>query len=87
MNYEDDDYGEELDEREAPDAEDADWNLDPSVVKCPYCRHEVSEDAPRCPHCGSYISAEDAPYQRSWWMVVGIIFLLILTALGWFWWK
>jgi len=87
MSFHDDEHEAELDDREDPDAEDADWNLDPAIEKCPYCRKAVSEDAQRCPHCGSYISAEDAPNQRSWWVVIGIIFLLILSALGWFWWK
>ena len=87
MNYEDDEDEAELDEREDPDVEDADWNIDPDTRPCPSCGNEVSEEAERCPHCGDYFCQEKAANQRSWWVVIGIIFLLILSALGWFWWR
>jgi hypothetical protein len=68
--WEDDDY-------------DCDGNDDEPTVPCPYCRREIFEDSPRCPHCGQYISAEDSPPGRKpWWIVVGV--LLCLAAI-WVW--
>jgi len=80
-----DDFEDELDEREDPDPEDADWNLDPAPAACPYCGGNITEDTVSCPHCGSYISAEDRPYNKSFWMVAGIVLLVILTVIGWLW--
>jgi len=34
------------------------------TIPCPYCVREIYEDSPRCPHCGQYISGEDAPTGR-----------------------
>lgn len=71
----------ELDDREDPDPEDADWNLDPAEVPCPSCKREISEDAPRCPYCGCYGSEEDRPSRRSWWWIAAIV-LLVLLLIG-----
>ncbi|MDB5333100.1 MAG: hypothetical protein JWP03_4251 [Phycisphaerales bacterium] len=73
---------EDFDESEHPDAEDADWNLDPSTQACPHCGKEISEDAQRCPHCGTYISEEDAPPKRRGW-IVALILVLILVSIFW----
>ena len=78
-----DDFEDELDEREDPDPEDADWNLDPAPIPCPYCGGDITEDTTSCPHCGNYISAEDKPYNKSFWLVAGVILLVILTVVGW----
>lgn len=80
-----DDFEDELDDREDPDPEDADWNLDPAAIACPYCGGDIIEETVSCPHCGSYISAEDRPYNKSFWLVAGIVFLVILTVVGWLW--
>ena len=65
--------------------DDEDWDDDPDdddpreddeddVVPCPYCRREIHEDSQRCPHCGSYISREDAPPTRKpWWIILGVV--------------
>jgi hypothetical protein len=43
------------------------------TVPCPYCREEIHEDSPRCPHCGNYVSQEDAPAgRRPWWLIIGV---------------
>ena len=45
---------------------EAGWDDDEeATVPCPYCRHPIHEDSPRCPACGNYISAEDAPRQQA----------------------
>jgi predicted amidophosphoribosyltransferase len=67
--------------------DDGDWQDDdrqagdePTML-CPYCRREIFEDAPQCPHCGSYISEEDArPERKPWWIIVGA--LLCLAVVG-----
>jgi len=64
-DWDDDDLPEEGDE----DAE----------TPCPYCGAPIYDDAVRCPHCGEYLSAEDAPYQpRPWWLIAGVVAGLIV---------
>ena len=57
---------------------EAGWDDDEeATVPCPYCRHPIHEDSPRCPACGNYISAEDAPHaSKPWWIVVGALLAL-----------
>lgn len=81
-SYEDEDEA-ELDARDDPDVDDADWNPDPAEVPCPYCNREISEEAERCPHCGSYVSHSDAPKPaRPWWWWVALA-LLVLLLIAW----
>jgi hypothetical protein len=52
------------------------------TIPCPYCREEMFEDSPRCPHCGQYISEEDASAgQKPWWIIVGVVLCLIVIAI------
>ena len=65
--------------------ESDDWNDDgdegDSTIPCPYCGHEMYEDSPRCPHCGQYISEEDAPPRRApWWIILGVVLCLCVVA-------
>lgn len=59
------------------DDEDDDEPLDEGddgLAPCPYCGREILEESERCPHCASYISREDAPYERKpWWIIIGVI--------------
>jgi hypothetical protein len=69
---EDDDF-----EREGEASDD-----DPTMP-CPRCGEAVYDDAERCPHCGQYLSAEDAPSARPpVWIVVGALAALA----GMLWW-
>lgn len=63
----DDDWDEdEFDESDDEDEEPA--------IPCPYCRKEIHEESPQCPHCGNYLSDEDAPPARKpWWLIVGVL--------------
>lgn len=57
---------------------DGDDSADEPTVPCPYCRREILEDTPRCPSCGSFISAEDhAGQRRPVW-----VFITALICLG-----
>jgi hypothetical protein len=42
------------------------------TAPCPYCGRAVYDDAERCPGCGSYLSREDEPRRKPWWLVVGV---------------
>lgn len=77
MSWEDAD--EDLDDREFPDDEDEDGE---ETVPCPYCLRPVYEDAERCPECGHYLSREDRPSRRPWWLVVGVL-VCLLVVLRW----
>jgi hypothetical protein len=60
--------GENWDDTEADEPADE----DDDTVPCPYCKKPVHEDAERCPHCESYISAEDTPpTHKPWWIIIG----------------
>jgi hypothetical protein len=63
--------------RRFADEEEWDEEDEEPTVPCPYCREEIHEDAQRCPHCGNYISEEDAPPGRKpWWIIVGVVLCL-----------
>jgi hypothetical protein len=63
-----DEDDEDWDEDEGDPGDDPD---DEPTVPCPYCRREILEDSPRCPHCERYISAEDlAGSQKPPWVIV-----------------
>jgi DNA-directed RNA polymerase subunit RPC12/RpoP len=54
---------------------------DSSTIPCPYCGQEFYEDSPRCPHCGHYITDEDAPPRRApWWIILGVVLCLCAIA-------
>lgn len=71
-----------LEDREHPEPEDADWNLDPASDECPYCGGEIVEDSQHCPHCDRYLSAEDAPVRRKSPFYIAIVVLLVLLLAG-----
>jgi hypothetical protein len=73
------DAPEDIDDDEYP--EEVDENSD-ETVPCLYCREPVYEDSERCPHCGKYLSREDAPWRRPWWLVLGVVLCLAVV----FWW-
>jgi hypothetical protein len=74
MIYEDAD--DELDDSDYPDEPEDD---DAETIPCPHCREPVYEEAQRCPHCGSYLSREDAPRRRPWWLIVGVLVCLAVV--------
>ena len=76
----------DLEEREDPDIEDLDPDNAPLFIDCPYCGREISEEAERCPFCGMYVSKEDAPRRVKWWIVVGVVAVLVATLLTSLWW-
>ena len=65
------------------DADEADWDEDDETTDpCPGCGEAVYDDAERCPHCGRYLSREDAPARKPWWVVLGALVCLAMMT----WW-
>jgi zinc-ribbon domain len=71
------------------DADDIDdeWDDDPdedddTTDPCSHCGEPVYDDAERCPHCGLYLSREDRPYRKPWWVVLGAMACLAVVT----WW-
>ncbi len=56
---------------------------DESTVPCPYCRREMFEDSPRCPHCERYISAEDRARPGFPVWVIATALVCLASALCW----
>jgi predicted nucleic acid-binding Zn ribbon protein len=82
--YPDEDEG-DVGAWEDPDESDMDDEDDdgPSLVACPYCQREISEDAEICPKCGSYISGEDAPRRRMPTLIIIGVALMALVLIAW----
>ncbi len=77
-----DEYDEDFDDDFDVDEGDVDESDDEATIACPYCGDEMYEDAPQCPHCGQYITAEDGHREpKPWWIVAGVIACLV--ALLW----
>jgi hypothetical protein len=75
-DFEADDDGFDDDDFDADHGDDE----DEPTVECPYCGQLIHEEAERCPHCASYISAEDAPPARKpWWIIVGVVVCLYIV--------
>jgi hypothetical protein len=71
---------EDHDEEEWDDLDDDDD--DDETMPCPHCRANVYYDAERCPNCGLYLSREDAPSRKPWWVVAGVFACLAMVT----WW-
>jgi hypothetical protein len=71
------------DEDDEDDFDDGDGDDDDAeTVPCRYCGADVYEDAERCPACGKYLSAEDAPPSRpKGWVAVVMVLALLAAAL------
>jgi predicted nucleic acid-binding Zn ribbon protein len=61
------------------DDDDLDDEDEEPTQPCPYCRAEIHEDAQQCPRCGRYISDEDAPSRKPWWVIVGALICLYVV--------
>lgn len=78
-------YRESDDEEEAWDDDGAEFDADEPdeepTVPCPYCRREIPEDAPRCPYCEHYVSAEDHARRSKppWVMATALICLGVVV--------
>lgn len=69
------------DDDDSPPGDDSDDGDEPTVP-CPYCGHDILEDAPRCPSCERYLSLEDSPAPRKpLWVIVTA--LVCLAAVIW----
>ncbi len=76
------DADDERDDVEFPDAYGDNTDVDGTTFPCPHCFHTVYEDAERCSGCGRYLSTEDAPVRKPWWLVIGVL-VCIVVVIGW----
>lgn len=56
---------------------EADRDQEIVTIPCPHCREPIWEEAVACEHCGRYLSQEDQPWWRPWWMIAGTIACLL----------
>ncbi|NBW95486.1 MAG: hypothetical protein EBR28_01830 [Planctomycetia bacterium] len=75
-------YRDEYDDDDGEDDWDEDGDDEPTVP-CPYCRAEMIEDAPQCPACGRYVSAEDHPGPRQPLWIIATAVVCLAMAIGW----
>lgn len=76
---------EPLGDHELPSEDDLPIDADElGAMICPNCRAEVTEDTPKCPQCGDWITPVDAsgtgPRR---WLFVGVVVLMLLALLRW----
>lgn len=76
-----DDWDDEDDEPSWDDEPDTDDDL--ATVPCPHCARELPEDAPYCPSCDRFLSAEDfARGSRPRWVTATAIVCLVAAVIG-----
>lgn len=83
MRYHDDDQDDDdLDDDSKFDADlrDEDDDADEPTVPCPFCRREILEDTPRCPHCERYLSPDDfARRSKPMWVIATAVVCLVIA--------
>ena len=70
------------DSDEDRDAWDEGEDDDDTLMPCPHCGRMIYDDAEQCPKCGKYVSREDAPRSRPWWVVAGVLVCLYVMLRG-----
>lgn len=60
------------------DFEDYEYDEDDpgETAPCPHCGEIIYDDSERCPDCGRYLSREDRPASRPWYVILGVILCL-----------
>lgn len=84
MPSRDDDLDDDWDDDSEADADLRDEDDDGPTVPCPFCRREILEDTPRCPHCERYLSPEDFARRSKplWVMITAAVCLAIAIWLA-----
>ena len=80
-----DDDGSEEDHAAVGDGDELEYEAENDeivTIQCPYCRKPIWEESVACEHCGVFISREDAPLWRPWWLIVGVVAGLLCV---WLW--
>lgn len=79
-SWDDDDNEDDDFDADLRDADDG----DAPTVSCPFCRREILEDTPRCPHCERYLSPADFPArsQPLWVVITALICLAVAIWLA-----
>jgi hypothetical protein len=80
MPYRDDDDEDDTDEWDDDDVDVDDDSDDEPTVPCPFCKREILEDTPRCPHCEQYLSEDDfARGSKPVWVVATAVVCLLIA--------
>ena len=73
-------------DHDADDIDDDEWDdsddEDDETAPCPNCDRPIYDDAELCPYCGRYVSREDAPTRKPWWVMLGVLACLAMVT----WW-
>ena len=69
----------DLNDWEDPDESDQDDSEGPDLIPCPYCKKSIHDQAEWCHHCGKYISREDQPPGVGFWVMAGLMVLLMIA--------
>jgi len=79
MPYRDDDT-DDTDDWDDDDVDVDDDSDDEPTVPCPFCKREILEDTPRCPHCERYLSEADfARGGKPLWVVITAVVCLLIA--------
>ena len=66
--------------------DDEDWEAEDASADtspCPHCGRDVYEQAERCAYCGGYLSDEDSPRRKPWWLVVAAVVTIAGLVIHW----
>ena len=77
------DDADDLDDPELPDRSDMDLDDFTVMSRCPYCKKMIADDSEICPHCGNFISSEDAPRRYPLWIIIGMVLAILGVFTGW----
>ncbi len=78
---EDIDDEDERPRNEDPDPSDQDEDMFDNTIPCPNCKRAIYEESEFCPHCGKYITDEDAPpIKKSTWIIIGVVLAIAAVA-------
>lgn len=78
MPYRDDDDNDNDDWDDESDIDGQADDEDDDTVPCPFCKRQILEDTPRCPHCEQYLSEADfARGSKPLWVIVTAVVCLV----------
>jgi hypothetical protein len=70
-----------LGDPEEPDDSDKDQDIFDNTEPCPNCSRLIYELSDFCPHCGQYVTLQEGPMRKHWWIVLAVVACLIIVFL------
>jgi hypothetical protein len=79
----DDPYEHEFDSDDDDERLESDYDSDneDTTAPCQYCGAAMYDDVERCPSCGNYQSAEDAPSRFPVWIKIAAVISLVIVVM------